>query len=246
MSRPVAAAHGLRRGLAAVVLCAAAALPVHAQQFETSPQPGFLDRQPVNRTPNVAPSGVGAPREPAPQQVPLTPLAPQTAPQAATPPAALAAPAPRLAPVSMAPAAPAQPAPTPSTSQPAPAQPAPVQPVAQPGAAAPDAPAGPQYPDVWQPRPLADLVALDKVTAHVTPLAGRLDQPMTFGSLTVVVRACVVRPPDQPADAAAFLEITDSNAGAVPFRGWMSLANPSMNNYEHPIYDIRLAGCRAR
>mgnify|MGYP003365703280 FL=1 len=56
--------------------------------------------------------------------------------------------------------------------------------------------------------------------------------------------SCQVRPPTQPADAAAFLEITDATGTVPPFRGWMWLAEPSRNLYESPLYDIHLTGCR--
>jgi hypothetical protein len=54
----------------------------------------------------------------------------------------------------------------------------------------------------------------------------------------------VVRPPDAAADAAAFLDITDARPGIAPFHAWMLLTEPSLSIYEHPVYDIRLAGCR--
>jgi hypothetical protein len=58
------------------------------------------------------------------------------------------------------------------------------------------------------------------------------------------VQSCFVRPPDQPQDAAAFLTITDSHAGEPGFRGWMFAASPAVSMLEHPIYDVRLLGCR--
>jgi len=110
----------------------------------------------------------------------------------------------------------------------------------QPQAPAP-APAPPE--NVWLPKPVAELLALDKVTARTTALTVRVGQSATFGSLRVAVGDCEVRPPDQPADAAAFLDITDSHPGAPEFHGWMLVSAPSVSMLEHPIYDVRLAGC---
>ena len=107
----------------------------------------------------------------------------------------------------------------------------------------PPAPPAP-LPNAWLPRPVADLMALDKVTARATPLAVRVGQSAAFGSLTIGVRACDVRPPDQPADATAFLDITDSHPGGAQFHGWMLVSAPPVSMLEHPIYDLRLAGCR--
>jgi hypothetical protein len=106
---------------------------------------------------------------------------------------------------------------------------------------APPAPPGAD----WLRRPGVELQALDKVTARSTVLDGRVGQTLRFGSLSIVVTACVVRPPDRPADAAAFVQITDSHQGEPGFRGWMLEDEPVVSMFEHPLYDIRLNGCRA-
>jgi hypothetical protein len=97
----------------------------------------------------------------------------------------------------------------------------------------------------WLPRQNVQLQALDKVTARSTVLDGRLGQTLQFGTLSIIVTACMVRPPDQPADAAASVQITDSNKGEPGFRGWMLKDEPAVSMFQHPLYDIRLNGCRA-
>ena len=52
-----------------------------------------------------------------------------------------------------------------------------------------------------------------------------------------------MRPPDQPADAAAFLEITDSHPEGAGFTGWMLRDDPSLSMLQHPLYDVRVLGC---
>ena len=96
----------------------------------------------------------------------------------------------------------------------------------------------------WLPRAGVELQALDKVTARSTVLTGRVGQAMNFGSLSITVGACVLRPPDQPADAAAFVTIADSHPNAPGFHGWLLADEPSVDMFEHPLYDIRLNGCR--
>jgi hypothetical protein len=100
----------------------------------------------------------------------------------------------------------------------------------------------------WRPQRVAVLQALDKVTARITLLRATLNQPERFGSLTIMVRSCFSRPPDEVADAAAWMEITDSRAApeAPPaFRGWMFAQAPGVNMLQHPVYDIRILECRA-
>lgn len=95
----------------------------------------------------------------------------------------------------------------------------------------------------WLPQSAADLRALDKVTARTAAVTGRLGDTIRFGSLSVIVRQCIVRPPDRAQDAAAWVEITDANGGPG-FRGWMLASAPSLSMLEHPVYDIRVSGCR--
>lgn len=93
----------------------------------------------------------------------------------------------------------------------------------------------------------ARLQALDKVTARVTVLDARVGGSVDFGSLTINLRACQGRAPDEVPDAAAWMEITDSRAtaGAPPaFRGWMFANAPGVNMLEHPVYDLRVLECR--
>ncbi|MDA8250062.1 MAG: DUF2155 domain-containing protein [Rhodospirillales bacterium] len=98
-------------------------------------------------------------------------------------------------------------------------------------------------PPAWLPRPAARLVLLDKISAQPHSVTVQVGQSVTFGALTVGVRACDVRPPDQPADATAFLDLSDSHAGMPGFHGWMFADEPAANMFEHPVYDVRLAGC---
>ena len=95
----------------------------------------------------------------------------------------------------------------------------------------------------WLPRQTAELRGLDKVTAAMKPLVVTVGGAVHLGSLTITVRACQVRPPDQPPDATAFLDIVDSRSGAPEFHGWMFANEPSINIFQHPVYDVRLNGC---
>lgn len=120
-----------------------------------------------------------------------------------------------------------------------PAQPPPAQ------AAPPGAPPTAAAPSAWLPQTTAMLQVLDKVNAQNAVLTVRVGQSAQFGSLTIQVQACQIRPPDQPQDATAFLTITDSHADAPGFRGWLLANHPSVSMLQHPIYDVRVVGCRA-
>jgi hypothetical protein len=116
-------------------------------------------------------------------------------------------------------------------AQPAPQDPAPPDPA-------------PSWPNAWEKRGTADVAALDKLSAQPTKLAIRTGEGMPFHTLTIAVRACMVRPPDQPADATAWLDVTDSRPDGPEFHGWMLANEPALSILRSPLYDVRLLGCR--
>ncbi len=132
----------------------------------------------------------------------------------------------------------------PNQTQPNQTQPNQAQPnQAQPNQAQPNQ-TQPQSQADWLPRTTAELRLLDKVTAQPSPLEVKVGQSATFGTLTITLRSCVTRPPDQPADSAAYFAITDTRASGRGFNGWILANTPAVSMFEDPIYDLRLVACR--
>lgn len=107
--------------------------------------------------------------------------------------------------------------------------------------------AAPALAQGWVPQRTARLQALDKVTARVTVIDAPVGGVARFGTLSISVRSCHARTPDEVPDAAVWMQITDSRApqGAPPsFQGWMFANAPGVNMLEHPVYDIRVLECR--
>ncbi|MGI9129292.1 MAG: DUF2155 domain-containing protein [Roseomonas sp.] len=99
----------------------------------------------------------------------------------------------------------------------------------------------------WLPRQQARIQALDKVTARVTVLEGRVGESLSFGTLSIRIGACHARPPTEVPDSAAWFEMTDSRAAQgspTVFRGWMFADAPGVNMLEHPVYDVRILSCK--
>jgi hypothetical protein len=94
----------------------------------------------------------------------------------------------------------------------------------------------------------AILQGLDKTTARVSKFEAPVDKPVRFGTLTITVRDCRKRPPEEPPESAAFLEIQDKRPGdAEPrklFSGWMFASSPALSALEHPVYDVGVLDCR--
>lgn len=91
------------------------------------------------------------------------------------------------------------------------------------------------------------LQGLDKVTARVSTFNVPLDRPTRFGTLEITLRACHKRPPEEPPESAAFLEIRELRLGEQPrplFSGWMFASSPALNPLQHPVYDVWVLDCK--
>ena len=95
---------------------------------------------------------------------------------------------------------------------------------------------------------IAVLQGLDKTTARISTIEAPIGQTVQFGVLRIVVRACVKRPPEEPPETSAFLEIDEARPGEEGkpqrlFSGWMFKSSPALSALEHPVYDIGVLDC---
>lgn len=150
--------------------------------------------------------------------------------------------------------------PIPVPAEPAPPPPAdptdsmPLPPVETPSESVVTPPAPP--PEVITPAPPSSaapiasgviLGGLDKVAARTAKLEVNMNTPVFYNTLIVTVRACKTRPPEEPPEAAAFLEIQDRKPdGTIQkiFSGWMFASSPALNALEHPVYDVWVVNCK--
>lgn len=93
----------------------------------------------------------------------------------------------------------------------------------------------------------AVLQALDKVTARVSRIDAPVGDTIRFGTLEIIARVCDKRPPEEPPESSAFLDIWEVRPGEAPvtvFRGWMFASSPALSAMEHPVYDVWVTDCR--
>ena len=92
------------------------------------------------------------------------------------------------------------------------------------------------------------LRGLDKVTAHITTFDVPIGETVAFGTLGIVARTCHKRPPEEPPEVSAFLQIAENRPGAAEpvqiFSGWMFASSPALSALEHPVYDVWVLDCR--
>lgn len=99
------------------------------------------------------------------------------------------------------------------------------------------------------PYGVAVLNALDKITARVSVIDVRLNEPVDFGTLRITVRACYQTPPEETPESTAYIDVVDDRPGAeaeVVFSGWMFASSPAVSAMEHPVYDVSVISCKER
>jgi hypothetical protein len=120
-----------------------------------------------------------------------------------------------------------------------------------------------------EPGSLAVMRGLDKVTARTADFEAPIGETVQFGGLEVTVQYCRRRPPEEPPEIFAFVQIDDPRTqtvaayrqmGLTPdsapaeaegepgrwlFSGWMFGSNPALNALEHPVYDVWVIDCRS-
>jgi hypothetical protein len=87
---------------------------------------------------------------------------------------------------------------------------------------------------------------LDKITGRIISFDTAIGETVQFGALRVTTRACYTRPPTEPTNTDAFVEVDEVTLqGEVKriFTGWMFALSPGLHAVEHPIYDVWLTDC---
>ncbi|MHB2168043.1 DUF2155 domain-containing protein [Alsobacter sp. R-9] len=95
--------------------------------------------------------------------------------------------------------------------------------------------------------PVAIFAGLDKITGRIISFDVNIDETVQFGALQLTPRLCYTRPPTEPANTTAFIEVdevTFTNEYRRIFGGWVFASSPGLHGIEHPIYDVWLTGCK--
>lgn len=107
--------------------------------------------------------------------------------------------------------------------------------------APPPAPAG--APDVFG----VVLGGLDKIAARTAKFEVNLGKSISYNTLIITAHTCKTRPPEEPPESAAFLDIEERRPDGTQeklFSGWMFASSPALNALEHPIYDVWVVSCK--
>jgi len=92
----------------------------------------------------------------------------------------------------------------------------------------------------------AVMQAMDKITGQVDLIEVPVNQEVTFGTFSILVRECKTRSPEETPENFAFVDVVDntiSHGSINIFKGWMLSSSPALNPIAHPIYDVWLIKC---
>ncbi len=95
--------------------------------------------------------------------------------------------------------------------------------------------------------PIAEFTGLDKITGQIRTFDVLIDETVQFGALQLTPRVCYSRPPTEPPQTDAFVEVDEVTLDRKIqriFTGWMFADSPGLNAVDHPIYDVWLTNCK--
>lgn len=95
--------------------------------------------------------------------------------------------------------------------------------------------------------PIAEFAGLDKITGRIITFDVYMDETVQFGALQVTPRTCYSRPPTEPPQTDAFVEVDEITLNRKVrriFTGWMFADSPGLHAVDHAVYDVWLANCK--
>ena len=95
--------------------------------------------------------------------------------------------------------------------------------------------------------PHATFIGLDKITAKSKKIVVNIDEPKKFGPLEIKVLKCGKVKVNNKFDDVAYMQVKDltknEDEKVFIFNGWTFSSSPSIQVFDHPIYDIWLTKC---
>ena len=92
-----------------------------------------------------------------------------------------------------------------------------------------------------------DLKILDKISSKNTLIKLKNEELIKFKDLSIKSLKCKNSEFDDNPEITAYIQVkdlTDKNNNEVfVFNGWMFSSSPSINPFDHAVYDIRLIKC---
>jgi hypothetical protein len=92
----------------------------------------------------------------------------------------------------------------------------------------------------------AKIIAINKITAQRQLLNVKINTPVFFYNLEIILRKCLkINDPYKPDDYGLFTltEYKLNDDASITFQGWLISSSISLSNFGHPVYEIFLKDC---
>ena len=95
---------------------------------------------------------------------------------------------------------------------------------------------------------LVEINILDKVSSKNTMLKLTLGEEKKFQNLLIKVLKCENSKFDDDPEITAYIQVKDTNISdkekVYVFNGWTFSSSPTLNPFDHPVYDLWLSSCK--
>jgi hypothetical protein len=92
-----------------------------------------------------------------------------------------------------------------------------------------------------------DIKILDKISSKNTLVSLKNTEELIFGDLGIKSMKCKNSEFDDNPEITAYIQVRDltnkNNNEVFVFNGWIFSSSPSINPFDHPVYDIWLVKC---
>ena len=100
-----------------------------------------------------------------------------------------------------------------------------------------------------QKKILVEINILDKVSSKNTILKLKINEEKKFQNLIIKVLKCENSKFDDDPEITAYIQVKDLNISdnkkVFIFNGWTFSSSPTLNPFDHPVYDLWLSSCRS-
>ena len=95
---------------------------------------------------------------------------------------------------------------------------------------------------------LIEINVLDKVSSKNTILKLKIGEEKKFQNLLIKVLKCENSKFDDDPEITAYIQVKDLNVSdnekVFIFNGWTFSSSPTVNPFDHPVYDLWLSSCK--
>ena len=95
---------------------------------------------------------------------------------------------------------------------------------------------------------LVEINVLDKVSSKNTILKLKIGEEIKFQNLLIKVLKCENSKFDDDPEITAYIQVKDLNVSdnekVFIFNGWTFSSSPTVNPFDHPVYDLWLSSCK--